>query len=391
MISEKINFTKSLLEKLSTPKTGLSYYKDSKEKGLSFYITSNGVITFFVRKRINGKDERIIIGNFPEISIENARKQALLIKSKIAQGINPNQQKNNLRKEITFGDLFVEYMERYSKKFKRSWKYDEREVNKFLSTWFSRKISSINNQEIRLLHEKISRENGLYQANRLLERIRAIYNKAIEWGYEGINPTQNIKKFKEQSRDRFIQPNELPKFFKALDEEQNQIARDYVYLSLYTGARKANVLAMRWEEINFITQEWRIPKTKNGEALTLPLIEEAIDILKKRKKEIEKSDLQAFQKIWVFPSQTSKSGHLEEPTKAWKRILEKANIKDLRIHDIRRTLGSYQVMTGASLPIIGKSLGHKSGQATQIYSRMNLDPVRQSVGKAIEFMNQFKK
>ena len=391
MISEKINFTKSLLEKLSTPKTGLSYYKDSKEKGLSFYITSNGVITFFVRKRINGKDERIIIGNFPEISIENARKQALLVKSKIAQGINPNQQKNNLRKEITFGDLFVEYMERYSKKFKRSWKYDEREVNKFLSTWFSRKISSINNQEIRLLHEKISRENGLYQANRLLERIRAIYNKAIEWGYEGINPTQNIKKFKEQSRDRFIQPNELPKFFKALDEEQNQIARDYVYLSLYTGARKANVLAMRWEEINFITQEWRIPKTKNGEALTLPLIEEALDILKKRKKEIEKSDLQAFQKIWVFPSQTSKSGHLEEPTKAWKRILEKANIKDLRIHDIRRTLGSYQVMTGASLPIIGKSLGHKSGQATQIYSRMNLDPVRQSVGKAIEFMNQFKK
>ena len=390
MISEKINFTKSVIEKLPIPKKGLSYYKDSKEKGLSLYITTNSVITFFVRKRIGGKDERIIIGNFPEISLENARKQALIIKSEAAQGINPNQQKNNLKQETTFGDLFAEYMERYSKKNKRSWKYDEREINKFLPHWFKRKISTINNQEIRLLHEKIGRENGLYQANRLLERIRAIYNKAIEWGYKGDNPTKNIKKFKEQSRDRFIQPDELPRFFQAIEEEPNETAQDYIYISIYTGARKANVLAMRWDEINFTSQEWRIPKTKNGEALTLPLIKEALDILKKRKKEIEKLELQAFQKEWIFPSLASKSGHLEEPKKAWKRILEKANIKDLRIHDIRRTLGSYQAITGASLPIIGKSLGHKSGQATQIYSRMNLDPVRQSFEKAISFIGKYK-
>ncbi len=340
-----INFTKAEINKLPTPNKGLFYYKDIKEKGLSLYITTNGVITFFVRKRINGKDKRIIIGNFPEISVENARKQALIIKSEVAQGINPNQQKNNLKQEMTFGDLFAEYMERYSKKTKRSWKYDEREVNKFLGNWFKRKISAINNQEIRLLHEKIGRENGLYQANRLLERIRAIYNKAIEWGYKSENPTRNIKKFKEKSRDRFLQLDELPRFFQALEEEQNQVAQDYIYISLYTGARKANVLAMRWDEINFTSQEWRIPKTKNGEALTLPLIKEAIDILKKRKKEAEKLELQTLQKEWVFPSQTSKSGHLEEPKKAWKRILQKANIKDLRIHDIRRTLGSYQAIT----------------------------------------------
>ena len=75
-------------------------------------------------------------------------------------------------------------MEKYSKKYKRSWKYDEREVNKFLPHWFKRQISTITNQEIRTLHEKVRSENGLYQANRILERIRAIYNKAIEWGYK---------------------------------------------------------------------------------------------------------------------------------------------------------------------------------------------------------------
>ena len=57
---------------------------------------------------------------------------------------------------------------------------------------------------------------------------------------------------------------------------------------------------------------------------------------------------------------------------------------DIRLHDIRRTLGSYQAINGASLPIIGKSLGHKSQQATQIYSRLHLDPVRESMERATE-------
>ena len=385
-----INLTKAEINKLPTPKKGLLYCKDTKEKGLSLYITANRIITFFIRKRISGKDERVLIGNFPEITIENARKQARIIKVQLASGVNPNQEKKGLKKEISFGDLFGEYMERYSKKHKRSWKYDEREVNKFLPHWFKRKISTISNQEIRLLHEKIGNENGIYQANRLLERIRAIYNKAIKWGYKIENPTNNIKKFKEQSRDRFIQTDELPRFFEALEQEENKIIKDYILLSLYTGARKGNVIAVKWEQINFTIFEWHIPKTKNGDPQTIPLIEQAIKLLQKRKSENEKLDLKDFQKEWVFPSLTSASGHLSDPKRAWKRILDKAQIKDLRIHDIRRTFGSYQAITGASLPMIGKSLGHKSSQTTQIYSRLNNDPVRQSMNKAIELMNNYK-
>ena len=254
-----------------------------------------------------------------------------------------------------------------------------------------KKISTITNQEVRNLHEKVRSENGLYQANRILERIRAIYNKAIEWGYKNENPTNGIKKFKEQSRDRFIQPDELPKFFESLDQEENHLSRDYIYISLYTGARKSNVLAMRWEEINFTMKRWQIPKTKNGDSLTIHLPELAIEVLEKRKEENEKLDLQDFQKEWVFPSFTSKSGHLEEPKKSWKKVLERAGIKDLRLHDIRRTLGSYQAISGASLQVIGKSLGHKSSMATEVYARMNLDPIKQSVDKAIELMSSYKK
>jgi integrase len=389
MSNKKINFTKSAIEKLPIPKKGLVYYKDSTERGLSLYITSNQVITFFVRKRINGKDERVIIGNFPEISVENARNMALKIKSEIAQGINPNQEKNNLKQEITFGELFDQFIERYSKKHKITWKQDVREISRFTKHWFKKKISTITTQNIKALHDKVGDENGFYQANRLFDKIRTMYNKAIEWGWNGQNPTKGIKKFKEYSRDRFIQPQEMPRFFNALSEEQNQLVKDYIYISLYTGARQGNVFAMAFDDINLATKEWRIPKTKNGDPLTIPLIDEALEILKERQKENKKLNLKDFQKQWVFPSLTSKSGHLEEPKKVWKRILIKAEIKDLRIHDIRRTLGSYQAITGASLPIIGKSLGHKSSSTTQIYSRMNLDPVRQSVQRAVGLMSEY--
>ena len=63
-----------------------------------------------------------------------------------------------------------------------------------------------------------------------------------------------------------------------------------------------------------------------------------------------------------------------------------SRMQDFRPHDLRRTLGSYQAITGSSLPIIGKSLGHKSQAATQIYARLDLDPVRNSVKKATEAM-----
>ena len=86
---------------------------------------------------------------------------------------------------------------------------------------------------------------------------------------------------------------------------------------------------------------------------------------------------------YVFPGD-GRSGHLKEPKRGWLRILKNADVGNLRIHDLRRTLGSWQAKTGASLTIIGKSLNHKSLQATAIYARLDLDPVRASIDKATQ-------
>jgi integrase len=379
MTSYRINFIKSVLLNISLPAKGKrDYYYDLKEAGLILDVTSTGSKSFYLYRRINSKPERILLGAFPDLTIEQARKLALQKKGEIAFGINPKDKIKSLKQEITFGIMFEEFMERYSKKNKRTWKEDQREVSRFLSHWFKRKSSSITKQEIQILLEKIRDENGLYQANRLFERIRAIYNKHIEWGWKGINPCNGIKKFKEKSRERFLHGDELPNFFEALNNEPNETLRDFFYTCLLTGARRGNVLSMNWKDINLERGTWNIKETKNGEGQIVPLSAEVITILERR----------LTNKIsdWVFTSASSASGHLEEPKKAWRRILQNAGIEDLRIHDLRRTLGSWQAATGANSFVIGKSLGHKTQSATAIYARLNLDPVRESVSKATSAM-----
>ena len=206
-----------------------------------------------------------------------------------------------------------------------------------------------------------------------------MFNKAKEWGWAGENPAEKITAFHEEKRERFLDAEELKAFFDALKQELNVVIRDYILLSLLTGARRRNVQSMRWDEIDWNQATWIIPteKAKSKKPNRVVLSPVALTVLETRKL--------ASTSEWVFPGR-GKSGHLEEPKKAWRRIVKAANITDLRLHDLRRTLGSWQAATGASLPIIGKSLGHTSLEATQIYARLDLDPVRASVNKATDAM-----
>jgi integrase len=378
-MQKNINFIKKTLDNLKLPdKNKRHYFYDTKIKGLELMVTEQGTKSFKVYRKFNGKPVRVTLGKYPEMTIENARNEAQRVIADMISGKNPNEEKKNIRSETTFGEMFEIFIERHSKVMKKTWKADEGEIKRFLSTWFNKKLSTITKQEIQLIHEKIKKENGLYQANRMLARIHIIYNKAIEWGWNGTNPASSIKKFKEKSRDRFLHPDELPRFFESLEAEPNSTIKDYIYISLFTGARKSNVLSMKWEDINFERCEWLIPETKNGESLRVHLTEKVIDILKNRLRLSPNSK-------WVFES-IGKTGHLVEPKSGWKRILQRAGIKDLRLHDLRRTLGSWQAATGANSYIIGRSLGHKNQQSTAIYARLSIDPIKESVEKAAQAM-----
>jgi integrase len=377
--NNRFNFKNSSLKSLPTPQKGKrSYYYDEAVKSLGISITDKDSKTFFVYRKIEGRPERIILGRFPDLSVENARKLAFETNALIAQGKNPNREKNKLKKELTLNELFLQYFERHAKLHKKSWKTDEKLYRLYLARWDRRRLSSIHRSEIESLHAKVGKEHGIYAANRMITLLGVMFNKAIDWGWEGTNSAVGIKKFREISRERFLAGDELPRFFEALKEEHNRTLADFFMLGILTGARRGNLLSMTWQDINLDQATWCIPETKNGSSLLVPLSPEATVILKERLKEKQNN--------WVFPSSTSRSGHLEEPKSAWKRILKRAKLQNLRIHDLRRTLGSWQAATGANSYVIGKSLGHKSQQATAIYARLNIDPVRESVERATSAM-----
>ncbi|MDZ7655713.1 MAG: site-specific integrase [Sulfurimicrobium sp.] len=378
-MSNRLLFTKTAIAALPDPPKGQrSTYYDEKVQKLAIRLTAAGSRTFYVIKRTESGMAWLKLGLFPDLNVENARKEAEKVLGQFAQGNDPAQVRRAERAEMTLDDLHNEYMTRCAA-FNRRPDKPKANYRLYLSAWGKRKLSTIKHEEVDRLHKKIGRENGVVTANIALKLLHVMFNKAInEWRiWSGENPAHGIKKFPEQSRDRFLQSDELPRFFQAVAEEQNETIRDYVLISLLTGARRTNVLEMRWQDVSFERAEWRIGMTKNGTPQTVTLSPEALEVLRNRKPEEEA--------VFVFPG-TGKQGHLAEPKKGWTRILERAGIADLRIHDLRRTLGSWQAKTGASMAIIGKSLNHKSQSTTAIYARLDLDPVRQSVNTATSAM-----
>ncbi len=413
MARNELNFTKENIVALPLPEAGKrEEYYDTKVQGLQIRITAAGVKTFYVYRwvRAEGKAERIMLGRFPDMTIENARKAATKVNGAIAEGHNPAAALRGKRAELTLGELFIEYMDRHVsvqckprvvketpelfQRFLGELPPEERERKPHGARrtkhptgvhWENRSLSNITLGDVAQLHANIGRHGHKTPANKVVTLISSMYNRARDWGlYAGTNPATGVKKFREVKRERFIQSDELPRFFEAVGDEPSKDVRDFVLLSLLTGARKSDVISMRWEDMSLERGEWRVPDPKNSVPYVVLLTLEAVAILRSR---LPKDDAGSSEDdaIFVFPA-NSKTGHIEKPKKGWARILGRAEISDLRIHDLRRSLGSWQAKGGASLAIIGKSLGHKTAAATMIYARLDQDPVRASVEKATAAM-----
>lgn len=241
---------------------------------------------------------------FPDVSIEQSRKLAAKALAEIADGNNPQEdrmiQREHARDEFTLRELFGWFIEHHAKPHKKqnSIKEDERLFERYLKPWDNHRISTIKCLDVRTLHAKIGRENGKYAANRMLSLLGTMFAKAIDSddvALETANPTRGITRFDEKSRDRFLQSDELPKFFESLEQEPSGVMRDFFLILLLTGARRSNTLAMRWNDINLELAVWRIPETKSGDAVAIPLSLDAVQILESRKALAEKSC------EWVFP------------------------------------------------------------------------------------------
>lgn len=426
MAQESFSFSKASINKISPPEKGRAYFRDSDQRGLVLDVQPSGVMSFQVYRKVNGKPVRInfgrfdssipesreitagidpltLLGNSPSLNVRMARKVATAINAELDRGINPvttlKAKRQALDEEFTLQEAFDLYYSDWLAPHNKRTKEDikamfnrhlgevptgqkkphgrERTKSECGVNWSKRKLSSIQQAEVRRLHLNLHDGDGTYIANRVFELLRAVFNKMIEWKkFFGSNPCEGIHEFKESQRSRFVIGDELPRFFKALAESENEAFKVFALLLLLTGARRENILSMQWKNIDFDAALWTVPDefAKSDEEMTIPLTDMAIGVLKQRKNNGSK---------FVFPAD-SKTGHMTPPKKHWAALLKRSELENLRLHDLRRSMGSWQAMTGSSLVIIGRSLGQKSLEATKVYARLQVDPVRASMELATQ-------
>ena len=378
-MAETQHFTKKSLETL-LPKDRPYIVRDDETPGLIVKVYSSGRKTFFLDVLVEKRHDMFKLGIWPDLNVAQVREKAKKMRADLAMGKNPKAEK---KAGVTLGELFSVYMERHGSA-KKSSGNDRHSFGKYLKPWANYRLVDITRAKVEALHRNIGKETPV-QANRVLALLSTMFSKAIIWGYlKTDNPCRGVKKFKEISRDRFLSGEELARFFEALDLTENPAFKDFILLSLFTGARKSNVLSMRWRDIDFERNVWKIPGelSKNGDPMQVPLGPDVLDILRRRRAETSS--------VFVLPGPGAK-GHYMEPKRAWGTLLKRAKLEDLRIHDLRRSMGSWMTIQGTSLPIVGKALGHKTSQATSIYARLNLDPVRAAMEQAVEAMTRNRK
>lgn len=374
-VTNKFKFTHNRL--LALPPEEKRYFRyDTEQPGLRIQVTPTGTKTFQFRMWSPelGRPLLRTIGKLGNISVKEARQQALQLAAEVNQGKDIEADRRAKREEMTFAEVFQTFIENHAKAHRKTWPEDQRTFRLHMEKEFGNKrVDWITTDRLRQWHTKLGISSGKIAANRALGLISSVFTHELT---DKKNPTSGVKKFPEKSRDRFLQPNELKAFFQSLADEPNKDIADFFMLLLLTGARKSNVMAMQWHHVDLENSVWTIPaeESKNSEKMKIPLVPDACAILKNRKSKTSS--------IFVFPSKKSKTGHIINPNKAWKRIITRAQLKDVRIHDLRRTMGSFMAAGNTSSVIIGKALGHSDPTATAIYSRLNLDPVRHAMEQA---------
>ena len=286
-----------------------------------------------------------------------------------------------------FGDLWAIYLERHARPHKRSWRCDVSQYNNHLIQFAGRRLSTLTRGELAALHVELWQTVGAATANRVLAQVAVMLELARDWGLlEGENPARRIRKAPIEPRQRCIEKHEFPAFFRAVHAHPNPGPRDVILMCLFTGAREGNVLAMRWDQVDLDQGRWLIPRTKTGQPHACPLTQPALELLAGRKRS----------SVWVFPGQDTNK-HRSPVNKSWSQILTAAakecpSLADLRIHDLRRTMASWQARTGASLAITSSSLAHKSIQTTKrVYAVVDLEPARLAMDEAVRAMQNMAK
>jgi integrase len=370
----KQRLTDSTIKALPAPASGNRITYDSELPGFGCRVTAAGARSFVLNYRTTaGRERRITIGQHPAWKIATARDEAKRLRRVVDAGGDPLGEEQAERAAPTVADLCERYAAEHLPKKRPSSQKDDRGFIKddILPRLRRLKVADVTFTDIDRVHREITKRAPI-RANRCASLLSKMFALAIRWGWRADNPCKGIERNQENKRKRYLKGDELARLTVALAEHRDPQAADIVRVLLFTGARRGEVLAMKWADLDLAAGVWTKPgattkqKTEHRVPLSAPV------------RQLLAAIPQASE--YVFPGRLG--SHRVEIKGNWAAICEAAKLDGVRIHDLRHSYASILASAGLSLPVIGALLGHTRPETTARYAHLFDDPLRAATEKA---------
>ena len=357
----------------------------SQVRGLTLRVLPSGKKVFFFRQRTHRKDNKIRLGLFGEITLEEAKEQAarLAVLGRIpAPETSTSESLCTSTTPTLFSELAREFMRRHVEtdalRDKTRWYY-KKAVRDFLALWGKRPLESIRFADVEEFHR--SRSERPSSANNAVRVLHVMFEKAGQWDlFDGRNPAHGIKLFPETKRKRYLSAAERRRLEAVLVEALRPWAANgervtprarwsHVYairLLLLTGFRKGEVLDLEWSWISRERLEIVLPDSKTGQSVR-PISPAVLRVLE----ELEEYRVDGVP--YVVYGRRNQRIHDWSLGATWQRLRRAADINDVRIHDLRHSAASAAISAGCTLALVGKLLGHKTPNTTARYAHLSAE------------------
>lgn len=329
--------------------------------------------TYCVKTRVKGRQVLYTIGRHGKgaYGAESARREAIRILGLIRDGRDPADERRQAKGAITFAAFTERYVTEYATPHKklRTVVEDKRLLDqRILPAIGKLRLPEITKADIQRLHH--SMRDTPVAANRALALVSSILGWAERIGErpDNSNPCRNIEKNKEKPRERYLTADELARLGDALVTAETTGMADWraiaaIRLLLFSGARRSEILTLKWEWIDLQTGIAGLPDSKTG-ARNIFLSAPALELL---------AGLPRLSgNPYVLPGDRAAAPFVGV-AKPWERIRAAAGIRDVHLHDLRHSFASVAIGGGDALFIVGKLLGHRKSVTTERYAHLAAD------------------
>jgi integrase len=411
MMVRKLKLTAKALTSLVPPEAGEYSVHDLIVPGFAVRVRASGFKTYFALYRSaggrRGAVRRYTIGPADNsLPVEKAREEARRVLAQARLGGDPAGDKASKRREWTISELCDAYFEAGANGNKPGTiERDMGRVRRHIVPLIGRKrVREVTQADIERLARAIAQgktqadvrtkprgraivRGGEGAARRVVGLLGSVFSFAVRQGVRADNPARGIRRGRDGRRERFLSGEELARLGDALRSFEtkgaNTKAIAAIRLLIFTGARRSEIAALNWNEVDLERGVLALGDSKTGaKAVLLPA--PAVAVL---------SGLERTESPFVFPALEGPS-HYQGINKVWRAVRVAAGLGDVRLHDLRHSFASVALARGAALPVIGKLLGHSSPLVTARYAHLAADPVRRAAdetGKAIEAAMESKR